>query len=96
MRPRRIAMLAAPFFVASLWLLAPGEAQEQPYEAGKARQSCEQIAQPALRSARADADRLRPAEIQKRLPELLERFAAQDGLSTALACLMRTNASSTR
>ena len=50
---------------------------------------CTEIAEPAIKEARADATRKSPAEVQKRLPMLFERLAGRPELPIVLGCLLR-------
>lgn len=90
-RPSRAAAMA--LLLAALLVAAPATAQERPVrpvpEAGQERDPCLSLAEAAVKSARAEVDRRKPAEVQARLPELLARFAAQPGLEAALGCQMR-------
>jgi hypothetical protein len=85
------ASAASAAFVAAALAVSAAEAQGTGPRYSDDAARCMALAeQPAIKT-RANAYQAQSDELQKQLPQLLERFAAQPELQIALRCLMNTS-----
>lgn len=91
MKPRHFTVVIAPVVLIAVCLSAPAPsaAQQPPSFYSEDSRKCIEIAAPAVKAAKAEVLRKSSAEIQSKLPDLLERFAGRPELPIVLACLMR-------